>query len=364
MILFIITGCGTTTQKQTTANVQAKSDKIRVTDMAGRKVKVPLKINKLIALGCTLREVEYLDSCDKVVGIEYRENAKQREGVFPCGKDLPYLIAHPELGNLPVVSAGNSINYEEIVKLKPDVIFTPVIPTYQAEFLQIKVGIPVVMVYADPIGTTEQDKQYYDSLNLMGKILGKEKRADEIIKIITDYQNDLKSRTKSIPDNKKLKVYIAGRAFCGSQGITGTDPHWPPFEWINAKNVASLLSNKGKSINVDKEKLIDWNPDVIFISEASLSTVINDLKDPAYKNINAVKNKKIYGVLPYCWYAYNKETAIADAYYIGKILYPEKFTDIDPEKKADEIYQNFVGKPVYKELKEQFGGFKEIKVGQ
>jgi len=26
---------------------------------------------------------------------------------------------------------------------------------------------------------------------------------------------------------------------------------------------------------------------------------------------------------------------IADAYYVGKVLYPEQFTDVDPEKKAE-----------------------------
>ncbi|MEA1939888.1 MAG: iron ABC transporter substrate-binding protein, partial [Candidatus Caldatribacteriota bacterium] len=39
---------------------------------------------------------------------------------------------------------------------------------------------------------------------------------------------------------------------------------------------------------------------------------------------------------------------------------PDRFKDIDPEKKADEIYTFLVGKPVYKEMQRDFGGFKKI----
>ncbi len=46
----------------------------------------------------------------------------------------------------------------------------------------------------------------------------------------------------------------------------------------------------------------------------------------------------------------NYETILADAYYIGKVLYPEQFADIDPAVKADEIYRFVVGVPVYEQM--------------
>jgi iron complex transport system substrate-binding protein len=39
-----------------------------------------------------------------------------------------------------------------------------------------------------------------------------------------------------------------------------------------------------------------------------------------------------------------------DAYFVGKTVYPERFEDIDPRIKADEIYTMFVGKPVFDQL--------------
>ena len=50
------------------------------------------------------------------------------------------------------------------------------------------------------------------------------------------------------------------------------------------------------------------------------------------------------------------DSILANAYYVGKLLYPDQFTDIDPKQKADDIYQFLVGKPVFGPLNEAFGG--------
>jgi len=82
---------------------------------------------------------------------------------------------------------------------------------------------------------------------------------------------------------------------------------------------------------------------------------IGQLKtDPALKGLSAVKNGRVYGVLPYNFYNINYETVFADAYFIGKILYPDRFADIDPAEKADEIYTFFVGQPVFDELNSEY----------
>jgi iron complex transport system substrate-binding protein len=51
----------------------------------------------------------------------------------------------------------------------------------------------------------------------------------------------------------------------------------------------------------------------------------------------------------------NIDTAVADSFAAGKILYPRGFTDLDPKKKADEIYTFLLGKPVYPQLEKEFG---------
>jgi iron complex transport system substrate-binding protein len=41
---------------------------------------------------------------------------------------------------------------------------------------------------------------------------------------------------------------------------------------------------------------------------------------------------------------------LANAYFIGKVLYPGRFKDIEPAVKADEIYEYLVGKAVFNKM--------------
>ena len=56
--------------------------------------------------------------------------------------------------------------------------------------------------------------------------------------------------------------------------------------------------------------------------------------------------------------------ALADTYYAGKVLYPDRFSDIDPEEKTDEIFEMLLGTDFYETLKENGYEFKEIVIGQ
>jgi iron complex transport system substrate-binding protein len=46
---------------------------------------------------------------------------------------------------------------------------------------------------------------------------------------------------------------------------------------------------------------------------------------------------------------------LIDAYAVGKILYPKVFADIDPKKKADEVFRFFVGRAVNDHMEKDFG---------
>ena len=115
-------------------------------------------------------------------------------------------------------------------------------------------------------------------------------------------------------------------------------------------------------MDVSKEKIVEWDPEIIFIDLATFQSDPNanalyELKnDPAYKSLQATKSGSIYGVLPYNSYTQNHGSTLANAYFIGKILYPERFEDIDPIQKANEIYTFLTGKPVFKEINDSFNG--------
>ncbi|MHB8163566.1 MAG: ABC transporter substrate-binding protein, partial [Methanoregula sp.] len=215
-------------------------------------------------------------------------------------------------------------------------------------------GRPVIALTTGDLGKNKD--VFYQSLRLMAKILGKEERAESITSYIDGTINDLNVRTKNIPADKRPRVYVGGIAYNGAHGFLSTEPAYAPLLMVNGNNVASSASGGGQMM-IDKEKLLDWKPDVIFVDEASYALIKEDLKDPVYQSLPAVKSGRVYGVMPYNWYANNYDTVLADAYYIGKTLYPEQFADVDPAQKADEIYTMLDGKPVYGDMKTLFGGF-------
>ena len=352
------TNVDATAQTQAGAPISENTGTTKITDMLGREVEFPKDVNKIVCVGpgC-LRLITYLKATDKVVGVE---DAEKKWDIY----GRPYRIAHPELAELPTIGQGGPSpkpNPEELIKVKPDVVFACYLTEEQANNLQQKTGIPVVVLSYGKLATFN-NKDLFDSIELAGKILNKEERAEEVIKFIKDCQNDLKDRTKDIPEENKPTVYVGGIGFKGMHGIDSTSCNYPPFMATNTKNVADEL-NKPSHVFITKEQLLMWNPDTIFIDEGGMKLVREDYnKNPEYYNsLEAFKDENVYGLLPYNYYTTNIGTALADAYYVGKVVYPNKFEDVNPEQKADEIYTFLVGKPVYNTIKEKLGGFGKIK---
>lgn len=320
---------------------------ILIKDMLNRTVKIPEKVNRVVGIEAgALRLLVYLECTDKIVGVE---DIEQRG-------DKPYNFAHPELASLPPIGPIHGGDAELIVAQEPDVIFWTYTTVGDADELQEKTGIPVVALgYGD---LDDNRDTFYEALRLIGKVMGKENRTEELIGYIDNTIKDLNDRTKDLTNNQKRKVYVCGIGYRGAHGILSTEPEYSPFAFVNANNVASELETEHAFI--DKEKLLEWNPEIIFVDEGGYSLIMNDLKDEVYDSIEAVKNGELYGVMPYNWYATNFATVLADAYYVGKVLFPDKFSDVDPEKKADDIYQNFLGKGVYSDMKDKYGGFKKL----
>jgi iron complex transport system substrate-binding protein len=65
--------------------------------------------------------------------------------------------------------------------------------------------------------------------------------------------------------------------------------------------------------------------------------------------------------LPYNYYYTNIDIAIANAYYVGSIVYPDKFSDVDVIAKANEIFKELLGKELYNKVAEEYyGGFQQL----
>lgn len=326
---------------------------ITVTDVRNRVVEVPLNPKRILCFSPgTLRLIVYLGASDRVVGVEGFEKTR------PIGR--PYMHAHPELTKLPTVGPGGpgSINkepdLEAVLKVKPDLIFISYMEPANADELQKKLGIPVVLLTHGRFASV--DEAVYGSLRLAAKILKAEKKAEEVIGFIEAARRDLQARSQGIPDKEKPTVYVGSVGYKGVQGIESTDASFTPLDWVAARNLAKTVSPKDH-VFIDKEKLLEWNPDIIFLDGGGLNLVMQDFKKRPefYEGLKAFHDKKVYVIYPFNYYVTNVSTAIADAYAVGKILYPDRFKDVDVAAKADEIYTSMYGTSLYKLMEQDFG---------
>ena len=353
----------------TTAGGGAAGEEITVTDGFGRSVTAPSPTESVVCSGSgCLRYLVYLQAQDLVVGVDDIEKKEQE------AEGRPYALAYgSKFKDLPLIGEfRGKDDPEKIISIGPDVVFKTGstgtaygTSAAEADKLEDKTGIPVV---AFPYGSLRDDAEkaeMYGGLRVMGEVLGKQDRAEEVIAYIDATMADLERRTGDIPAADQKSVYVGGISSAGAHGIISTEPAYPPFLWVHAKNVATGLGTA--HADVAKEALVNWDPEYIFIDAGTTQMesggAVGELKnDAALAGLSAAKNGKVYGVLPYNFYNTNYETVLADAYFVGKTLYPDRFADVDPVKKADEIYTFFVGKPVFGDLNGQYSnlGFAAI----
>ncbi|MDK2912947.1 MAG: iron complex transport system substrate-binding protein [Methanolobus sp.] len=347
MLALVVLSSGCMGRSPAVVNMQSDTQEmITVTDALGRTVEVPRSPEHVICSGSgALRYLTYLEAQDRIVAVDSIET---RESKYDA---RPYALANPQFKDYPVFGEfrGND-DPEKILMLdpQPQVIFKVYSTSgYDPAELQKKTGIPVIALnYGDMVNNRAD---MYQSLRIMGEVMGKESRAEELITFFDATIEDLNERTADVPEEEKISCYVGGIARSGPHGFQSTEPTYPPFLFINAKNVAYDPRNLSTA-EVSRESILGWNPDVIFVdlsttqSEDKSSALYQLRNDNAYRQLSAVKNGEVYSVLPYNWYTQNQCSVLVDAYYAGKLLYPDRFEDVDLEEKGTEIYAFLVGR--------------------
>jgi iron complex transport system substrate-binding protein len=330
-----------------------------VTDMLGRKVTVPEEINQVVGLRAgALRLLIYMDISGYITGIE---DLELRPGP-------PYTMAHPELLKKPVIGPTMGGDAELIAAASPDIIFITYTTRSDADELQSRTSIPVVALNCGNF--MDRRDTLYQSLQLIGNVMHKESRADSLISFFNRQIFLLDSLSGLDTASHRPEVYVGGIAYSGARGITSTDPFYPPFQLVNAHNVAGELDNRlispVKGTSIDIEKLIQWNPEYIFIDAAGLEMVRskNGLASSLENTLAASGKGQVFTLLPFNWYATNFENILVNAWFIGKTIYPDAFQSFDPMEQAGIIYRYVLGDDVLDQLKVHYDFFRQTGFGK
>ena len=326
---FTLTACGEQSIKAQKENdspagtiLQETEDSLTIVDQAGREVTVGKDIESIaLCYRVVIRFLLSLDQGDKITGI---------------GKTEDFLEElQPSLKECADVGKGVA-DIEALAELKPDLFFHKASDVETLEAVE-EIGIPAVGI------EIETPEDMLTALDLMGKVCGAEEKADALRKYYNDRLGSIAEMT-SVIDNKKSAV-IMGSSI--GKVADGTMLQGEMIERAGGINCAAEIEATELWPSAGAEQIFAWNPEYIFItnSESASYTVDDILKDPAWSEIEAVKNRHVY-VMPAekdSW-EFPGIVSVLGIEYMIRVMYPQLLSDDEFEADVDELYELSYGR--------------------
>ena len=298
---------------------------ISITDSAGRDVEIPYPVESVVALnGNVPEEMIALGAADRIIGIIDGTKKKVDQGLFPA------------LKGVEVVGSGDEPDYEKIAQLKPDVViqystWPPSPDEIEKKLKPFGIAVIALDLYRMEVYTTE--------VELLGKILGKDERTQEYLSFIQDQYDAINQTLARIPESEKKTVYFEGVNYYETYGGAGYGCGVPGM--IRAGGGKDLYYDQTPEyFNANPEDVAKRNPDFIFkgIAEPQgyfmeSDSILKELRNNVSSrvelaNTNAVKNGNVYAI------SFDATSGLRKKFgplYIAKALYPEEFSELNPE---------------------------------
>lgn len=188
----------------------------------------------------------------------------------------------------------------------------------------------------------EKLEELNDEAYALGEMTGNKEGARKYIQFNRKYQDLVESRLSNLTPDEILTVYgesagdyyVMTRIFCGGQII----------EALHARNVFGNRTDIYQT-QLSPEWLLSKDPDVIIRmggwgdSAPSYSSVYGTITNrTGYNTLKAVRSHRVYIIN-------NKlistSRSVVGLVYLAKALYPDRFTDIDPEAVRQEYIREF-----------------------
>ena len=296
------------------------------------------------------------------------------ESVLPGTADRFVALYGPshaeEVGRgLPAAVVSCSVNAqaaeaEKILACNPDIVISEYEDVEKEDALQEQLGVPVITLKSGPAGVFADE--FKDSMRLLGVIFGEEEKADALVAFVEQETAEISSRTADIDDADKPGVYICGLGNWGTTNHLMTSETYATFKVANIRNVVNGIGIKGIG-EIEAEKFVALGDDMdIMVIDAAAVKNIKPLygEDPTmFDTCKAWNNGEVYLEMAYNAYYTNYEIALANAWFLAKTAYPDRFEDIDMTAKLDEITDAFLGQNLAEDIYAcgtSFGGYQKI----
>jgi len=310
----------------------AQSGGLTVKDSLDRTVVIPAKVKRIVSIQAEItRLIVALGGGDDLVGIDYTLRLH----------DHLFKHIYPEESRLPIVSmAENNINLETVVSLKPDIIFASPFERQIVDAIQRKTRIPVVA-----LASLGDVSKLADEMRLVGRILGRERRAEELAAYFTGAVGLVQERLKDVPRGTRPRVYMSFWGF-----LTRTPIHYDPVEIAGGLNLAEkiipdVLGSVGTMVKI--EQIILWDPDLIlvhgnYLPKERTVTVESVLKDSRLASLSSVRSKRVFYTFGF-WNWWDIAEVLLETEYLAHLFHPDRFPEFDLGRRGDAIYKKFYG---------------------
>src|SRR3954447_21252653 len=246
------------------------------TDAAGRRVLLPDRPSRILPAERDAEVFVYVLAPDKLAGLERGPGERTK---LPGGARPPALHFRQDSTPESVAQAARDYRADLIIDAGP---VTPERAAF-ADTVQQLSGIPYIMI-------TDGINRLHQTLLAVGQILGVRQRAEEL-ELFVEYDiSRLRGRQLIQPTDDRPHVYYA----LGPDGLTTALPGSPEGAAIDeagAINVAGQLG-RGTLARISRDQLLSWNPDIILVENRRFYNAL--LREPAWRQLSAVREKKVY----------------------------------------------------------------------
>lgn len=351
LALVLILGMLSMGCNKTTAKSPNKVDTITVRDCIGREVAVPAKVERI---GCLYafsgHVVTMLGKGANIVAV-----------VNGLKRDVLLTEMNPKIKQALVPFASGVINLEELIKADPDVVFVSgQTARSDGEVAKLKQShIPYLVVDYRNI----KEQQY--AIEMIGKAVGAEDKAKRYNRYYQQCVDLVQQRVAGIPMTDRVRVYHSVNE------ATRTDTKDTlPADWLQVAGAINVSVNENlKLLEGDKhfaslEQIILWDPAVILVNEAGVADYI--MKSQQWSAIRAVKNHKVYQMpngISRWGHPGSLETPLA-ILWTAKILYPDRFSDLDMVAETKKFYQTYFNYPITDQVASQVLAGKGMRIAK
>ncbi|MCQ1528445.1 ABC transporter substrate-binding protein [Lutispora saccharofermentans] len=263
LLLPLLASC----QREANKGAEDAAKKVEITDIKGRSVVLEKKPEKIVSLSPTNTEIVFaLGAGKKLVGVtsfcDYPEEAKSVE----------------------VIGDFENPNIEMIKKVNPDVVLAG--GYIQEDIIEALEGldIPVISTEASDIDSI------FDSIAMIGKLVGAEANAEEIINNMHKSIDNIKSKVGGKDRPKVFYLVWKDPIFTVGQGTFINEI----IQIAGGRNIAEETQGWSK---YSPEELIKQNPDILIASYHATDEGMRKEdfeKDDFFQKLECVKKGNIH----------------------------------------------------------------------